>query len=580
MELNAEGTLAPPQAPQWLIDMCGGPVPHTEPNTTPLPENIDRDRAIRRVSEYLENEAPTAIEGAGGDTVTYAVCARVKDFGVSQIDALELLQGWNERCEPPWNDDELAKKIENAWKYGTEAPGAAAPEVEFDAVPDTQSDVVDTTGSPVLALNNQYALVQVGGGHRVLWETTNHVGQSSLVHLTEPTFHRLLSADVMLVGAKQKKISELWVSHPQRRTFSKGMLFWPGRTAPEDYYNLWRGWSVEPTAVGEVVPTEWQDAVDKWQRHLFENIVSGDQAHYEWVMSWFASIVQSPGRCPPVALVLRGGKGVGKNMLFGPVAKLLGEYAMLASDKRYIVSNFNAHLERCLLLILDEAFWSGDKGAEGQLKNLISGDEHVIERKGQENFKVDNLTRVGILGNEDWIVPASADERRYAVFDVGDGRKQDVAYFGAMARGMESGGHRLLLRVLLDWKRPAHVNLNVPPQTSGLSDQKMESLDPVAQWWFGCLDEERIIGGDFDGWPPAVRSDRLRECFTRWAREQNIKLHRMTARKFGATLAKNGAKLKREREMAGGARFYQYRIPDIEACRGAFSDATGVRFET
>jgi hypothetical protein len=93
------------------------------------------------------------------------------------------------------------------------------------------------------------------------------------------------------------------------------------------------------------------------------------------------------------------------------------------------------------MFALDEAFWSGDKQAEGVLKDLITGRDHVIEHKGKEPYSVANKTRVVIIGNEDWLIPASHDERRFAFFDVGDGRKQDRAFFQSMREGMEAGGY-------------------------------------------------------------------------------------------------------------------------------------------
>ena len=138
---------------------------------------------------------------------------------------------------------------------------------------------------------------------------------------------------------------------------------------------------------------------------------------------------QKPGIKPQTAVVLKGDKGVGKNAFFDHLSALLGTHAMTTSNRRYLVGNFNVHLEKCLLLVLDEAFWSGDKQTEGILKDLITGKEHVIEPKNREVYKVANKTRVAILGNEDWLVPASENERRYAVFNVGNKKMQDIPFF-------------------------------------------------------------------------------------------------------------------------------------------------------
>ena len=52
-----------------------------------------------RAARWLES-APSAISGQGGDEHTYKVACRVRDFGVSRLDCIDLMQThWNPRCE-------------------------------------------------------------------------------------------------------------------------------------------------------------------------------------------------------------------------------------------------------------------------------------------------------------------------------------------------------------------------------------------------------------------------------------------------------------------------------------------------
>lgn len=121
-------------APKWIVDQCEPPA-RDAAERAPATE-LDEPQAIARAKHYLEHEAPIASQGAGGDAATFAVAARVKDFGVSEPAALELLlDHWNETCAPPWGPEELAVKVENAYRYGREAPGAASPIADFEGVP-------------------------------------------------------------------------------------------------------------------------------------------------------------------------------------------------------------------------------------------------------------------------------------------------------------------------------------------------------------------------------------------------------------------------------------------------------------
>jgi hypothetical protein len=79
--------------------------------------------ARERARRYLARVEP-AIAGAGGDARTFAVAARVaRGFGLSEGEALEALADWNARCEPPWSERSLRRKIQNALRYGDEPLG-------------------------------------------------------------------------------------------------------------------------------------------------------------------------------------------------------------------------------------------------------------------------------------------------------------------------------------------------------------------------------------------------------------------------------------------------------------------------
>lgn len=83
-------------------------------------------RAERLLLDYVRS-GHVAIEGQGGDDRTYAVCAEVLNLGLSVHRAAELLiKIWNPHCQPPWPEDELETKLENASRYAQNEAGAWA----------------------------------------------------------------------------------------------------------------------------------------------------------------------------------------------------------------------------------------------------------------------------------------------------------------------------------------------------------------------------------------------------------------------------------------------------------------------
>lgn len=119
---------------QGLLDACGRQDRKSrerdewriEPD---LPENVSLARAwLRGEKQVGGSGCKLAIQDHGGDNTTYATAAMMKSLGLSEGTALEVMwEEWNERCDPPWDHDELERKITNGYAYNTSPPGNVTP---------------------------------------------------------------------------------------------------------------------------------------------------------------------------------------------------------------------------------------------------------------------------------------------------------------------------------------------------------------------------------------------------------------------------------------------------------------------
>ena len=164
--------------------------------------------------------------------------------------------------------------------------------------------------------------------------------------------------------------------------------------------------------------------------------------------------------------MLRGLKGTGKGMVGQMLMRIFRNHSLHITNPKHLVGNFNAHLVDALFLFLDEAFWAGDKQGEGTLKALITEPTVMIEPKGVDSFQMPNRLKILMASNNDWVVPATADERRYFVLDVSDERKGDVAYFTALAAAIDGDELAAFLDYLLQLDLPGFDHRN-PPHTGG-----------------------------------------------------------------------------------------------------------------
>lgn len=562
------------QAPQWLIEACGKAHEKSHALAIPVggPIEADQTTAYQRARDYIVNCAPLATQGDAGDHTTYTVAAKCKDFGLEQtMTHLLMAAEWNDRCSPPWSPGDLAVKVANAYKYGNSPIGIAAPEAVFAPV---VSPVNGTPAlSPIEKINKEYAYIVSGGGQMVLYETTDEQGLPKTDWLTIETFKGKLASQRFSDGdGNSLPLTKVWLSSPARRSYD-GVVFAPQQQTDPRFYNMWRGFAVEPAETGQ------HPAVTRFLEHAYENVCQKNQALYDWLMSYFAHLIQKPWEKPLVALVFRGGKGVGKNALVERVGALLGGHFLLASNRRYLIGQFNSHLERTLLFVLDEAFWSGDKQAEGVLKDLVTGSRVLVERKGLEAYTVANKARVCIIGNEEWLVPSSSDERRFAVFDVGEGRKQDTKYFSEMRIGMEQGGYKHLLTYLQT--HPITADINVAPATLALHDQKVQSLELIHQWWYESLQDGAVKGSHETKWPSEISCDQARFALQVYTRQRNVSSRLPDARTFGVQLKKAAPSVDRRRSGSGvdGERPYVYALKSLAHHRAEWSAFIGHTIE-
>lgn len=351
-------------------------------------------------------------------------------------------------------------------------------------------------------LNERHAVISdIGGKCRVVGEVLDRNLERPRTRISKQSFedfrNRYMNKKVESGQAKDGSptytpAGKWWLEHPMRRQFET-MVFAPGREVPEAY-NLWRGFACD------ALPG---NAHQPFLGHLKDNVCQGDEGHFQYLIRWMARAVQNPGEQGHVAVVLRGGRGTGKGTVAQIFGSLWGRHFLHISSAKHLVGQFNAHLRDCVVLFADEAFYAGDKQHESTLKTLVTEDTLIVEGKGLDAEVSPNYVHLIMASNDDWVVPAGADERRYFILDVGDGKKQDKAYFRALNKAMNEGGRESLLHYLMTMDLSDYEVREIP-QTDALRDQKMLSLNNEEQWWLDVL-QSGIIPGVFE--PGKVKID-------------------------------------------------------------------------
>jgi hypothetical protein len=333
------------------------------------------------------------------------------------------------------------------------------------------------------ALNKTHAAVMVGGKFVIMNEVIDPIfKRPDITFSSVQDFRNRYSNDLIFYetdrGQKKcRSIATDWLASPNRRSY-RGIVFSPAKETP-GFYNLYRG------LARKSVKGDWH----LLQEHIHVNICGEIQRYSNYLLDWMADLVQNPGGIRPgVSIVLRGGRGTGKGLFATSLGKIFGSHFLHLRDQNHLTGRFNAHHKDALLLFADECFWAGNKTSEGLLKGIITEETIQIEAKGKDPFEVENHIRLIVASNEDWVIPAGMDERRFFCLDLSEDYKQDISYWNPIWEETRKGGIEAMLYDLLR-REYDPISLKTPPRTKALVSQIEYSMNSVQKWWLQRLME-------------------------------------------------------------------------------------------
>jgi hypothetical protein len=363
-------------------------------------------------------------------------------------------------------------------------------------------------------LTDRYALALVGGKHRVVdleadtFETMSLESFRAMHGNVRFTIHNAEGVPT----PNEMTAAELWFQFPWRRNYHKVTLKPPVHGDQPwilpDELNLWK----PPAILGS------GGSYNLLREHLEENVCQADPERFEFVTTWFADIVQNPGRKTGSVLILRGEEGTGKSIVGQAFCRMIGpRHSIVLSQESQIVGNFNSHLAMPVFVLAEEAVFAGSKSF-GALKQLVTGEMLAVEMKGVDVVQMPNFSRIMMCSNERWVVPASAGSRRWFVTDVCADRKGDFDFFRRLREQLDDGGLGSWQADLMAWKIDEDLLRN-PPNTWELEQQRLDSMDHPGQFFIDLLKEGPVDffpQGNNAGTDYPIASEFIEDLFPRF----------------------------------------------------------------
>jgi hypothetical protein len=293
-------------------------------------------------------------------------------------------------------------------------------------------------------------------------------------------------------------------------------------------------------------------------------------------------------------------------MLARALLHIMGQHGLTISHAKHLTGNFNSHLRDCVFLFADEAFYAGDRQHVGVLKALITEPTLTVEAKYANATQTPNFIHLMMASNEEWVVPASLEARRFLVLLTLATYVGNRKYFAAIQNEMEAGGYEAMLHDLLQ-RDISSFDVADVPHTEGLDEQKKLSLATSEAWWLDVLHRGYVwksklgLDAHFGEWHEVVTTEILFMSYAEFAKAKNER-HPMEREAFGRFMVRMGATPARHRSGVVGehqtdrpsgpygdtrrtaaliekTRATGYRIGTLDDARAAFINATNLTAE-
>ena len=221
--------------------------------------------------------------------------------------------------------------------------------------------------------------------------------------------------------------------------------------------------------------------------HIKNIWAKGNEDLYNYILDWIAHVIQRPHEKTGVALVILGEKGSGKGIVVDFLLKIIGQHAAEVTAGHHITGNFNALLNEKILVVLNEATWSGDKQAAGVQKGLITDQFQTVRKMYCDAEVRESFLNMMYCSNNEEAVAIQAGQRRFTVVEThnkyaGVQTAETKVYFDKIL-AVDKG---CFLKVMLN-RDLSNVNLRAIPYTTAMQNQIENSMNTVQQYVLGLL---------------------------------------------------------------------------------------------
>jgi hypothetical protein len=260
-------------------------------------------------------------------------------------------------------------------------------------------------------------------------------------------------------------------------------------------YNSWRGFAIQ-----DVKPIDIN--CDIIYEHILEmSGLSNTKDVYNYLLNWISWTLQYPAMKTGVCIILYSKEqGTGKSCL----AENLFEVIM-GKSKLFITGNIDKLFGRFAdtggkhIVVLNEASGKDTKGIHEIIKDAITRERQMVEKKGVDAYEIDDFANYILTTNNISCVDIRGEDRRFMPIQVGNSKLRNVGYFTRLRSSLDNP---LIMRKFYDDMMKRDLTKWNAERDRPITDLKADIIatcvSPYEEFYGWLIDENRYRKEPFE----------------------------------------------------------------------------------
>jgi hypothetical protein len=184
----------------------------------------------------------------------------------------------------------------------------------------------------------------------------------------------------------------------------------------ESVFNLFHGYN---RLIKSDYDKSKREDILKIFKMLGKEICGGNVIYFDYFMKFIAQMIQFPNIRIPIAFIIKGKQGTGKNVFLQAICNLLDKRNYItSSNPKDFFGEYAEGFQNKLLVNINECEGKDTFDFEGRLKSFITEDTITLNAKFMRPITIQNYARLIIFSNKSTPIPIDvrSGDRRYVVF--------------------------------------------------------------------------------------------------------------------------------------------------------------------